>query len=119
MTLATFKTKTGRGTFEVRTDPFTGRLACTCGQPDCEHLTVGALAESAGAAFREDGTLFVGLGTFPSSSGHGVYDAKCRVGSEALSCNCRGWIYHKKCKHVAEVMARQMIDIVHPARETP
>ena len=102
-TVATFKSKTGRGTIDVRHDPFTGKLACSCGRRDCDHMLEGTLAAAAGASVSADGVVYEVVATFPSESSRRIYDVKRHKGTGALSCNCRGWIFKKHCRHVAEV----------------
>jgi len=102
-TVATFCTADGRGTFDVRRDPHTGHLVCNCNVKDCDHLPAAALAASAGVMVTEDGARFELLGTFASNSGHGLYDVKRERHAGALSCNCRGFIYHKRCWHLRAV----------------
>lgn len=51
------------------------------------------------------------LAKFISRRGGDVYWVKRRLDSQELSCNCKGWIYSRLCKHIDYVKANALIEL--------
>ncbi len=51
------------------------------------------------------------LGKFISKRGGDVYWVKRRLDTGELSCNCKGWIYSRKCKHIDYVKANPFLEL--------
>lgn len=51
------------------------------------------------------------LGKFISKKGGDAYYVKRNISTGELSCNCKGWIYNRFCKHIEYVKANSFMEI--------
>lgn len=51
------------------------------------------------------------LAKFISKRNNNVYLAKRKLSSGELSCNCKGWLYFRHCKHVNYVKVKTLIEL--------
>lgn len=51
------------------------------------------------------------LGKFKSKNGGDVYYVKRNLDTGKLSCNCKGWIYLRHCKHVDYMILNPCIQL--------
>lgn len=51
------------------------------------------------------------LAKFKSKNGGDVYFVKRKLSTGELSCNCKGWIYNRSCKHIDYVKANPYIEL--------
>lgn len=104
--------KTGRGTVEVFRE-YNGRLTCSCGQPNSDHMVTATIAQSAGVQVVDPETRCEVLASFESQSSSKIYSVKRDRHTGDVSCNCRGWILAMKktgkpCWHVEEAVGRPL-----------
>jgi hypothetical protein len=46
---------------------------------------------------------YLTIGKFISRRSREVYLVKQNLETGEISCNCKGWIYHKNCKHISYI----------------
>lgn len=51
------------------------------------------------------------LAKFISRRGGDVYFVKRKLSTGELSCNCKGWIYSRRCKHIDYCYANSFIEL--------
>ena len=54
---------------------------------------------------------YLTLGKFVSKRGGDVYFVKRELSTGELSCNCKGWIYSRRCKHIDYVKSNSFIEL--------
>jgi hypothetical protein len=67
---------------------------------------VALIAEQIGSTVMSDTDLWVNRFTVKSSSTSSTYTVAQRKGDGVWGCSCRGWINHRKCKHLTDVLHR-------------
>ncbi len=48
---------------------------------------------------------------FVSKRGGDFYFVKRKLATGELSCNCKGWLYYRHCKHIDYVKANSLIEL--------
>ncbi|MEW6008214.1 MAG: hypothetical protein AB1629_01080 [Candidatus Omnitrophota bacterium] len=51
------------------------------------------------------------LAKFKSKKGGDVYFVKRKLSTGELSCNCKGWLYYRHCKHIDYVKSNSFIEL--------
>ncbi|MDP2940525.1 MAG: hypothetical protein Q8O13_10735 [Candidatus Omnitrophota bacterium] len=51
------------------------------------------------------------LAKFISKRGGEIYFVKRKLATGELSCNCRGWLYYRHCKHIDYCYANSFIEL--------
>jgi len=51
------------------------------------------------------------LAKFKSRKGGDVYFVKRKLSTSELSCNCKGWLYYRYCKHIDYCYANSFIEL--------
>lgn len=51
------------------------------------------------------------VGRFRSRQSGKCYLVKRRLATKDLSCNCQGWIYYRRCKHVTYVQSHPYVEL--------
>lgn len=67
---------------------------------------VRTIAEQIGSGVEPDNAAYINRFTVPSSSGSSTYLVSQRRTSGEWCCSCRGWITHRRCKHLTEILRR-------------
>jgi hypothetical protein len=51
------------------------------------------------------------LAKFKSKNGGDIYFVKRKLSTGELSCNCKGWLYYRHCKHIDYVKSNSFIEL--------
>ena len=51
------------------------------------------------------------LAKFRSKKGGDVYFVKRKLATGELSCNCKGWLYYRHCKHIDYVKSNSFVEL--------
>ena len=67
---------------------------------------VAIIADQIGSEVEPDNAGYINRFKVPSSSGTSSYLVSQRRTSGEWCCSCRGWITHRRCKHLAGILQR-------------
>jgi hypothetical protein len=67
---------------------------------------VELIATQIGSSLKPDNRDYTNRFTVKSTSSSSVYLVSQRQGSGQWCCSCPGWIHHRKCKHLKDILSR-------------
>lgn len=76
------------------------------GRMESHREWVRVIAEQIGSGVEPDNAGYINRFKVPSSSGGSTYLVSQRRTSGEWCCSCRGWITHRRCKHLTSILQR-------------
>jgi hypothetical protein len=76
------------------------------GRMESHREWVQMIAAEIGSGVEPDNAAYINRFTVPSSSGRASYLVSQRRTSGEWCCSCRGWITHRRCKHLTAILSR-------------
>jgi len=76
------------------------------GRMESHREWVEIIAKQIGSGVEPDNAGYINRFCIPSSSGKATYLVSQRRTSGEWCCSCRGWITHRRCKHLQEILRR-------------
>lgn len=71
-----------------------------------DRTQVAKIAAQIGSHLMPDNDAWVNRFTVASASSSAIYTVAQRRTDGVWGCSCRGWIHHRKCKHVTDILRR-------------
>ena len=73
---------------------------------EADRKQVAEIALQIGSELMPDNKMWVNRFTVESQTSSAVYTVAQRRTDHVWGCSCRGWINHKKCKHLTDILHR-------------
>ena len=71
-----------------------------------DRSAVARIAAQIGSNLMPDNEVWVNRFTVSSASSKAIYTVAQRRTDGVWGCSCRGWIHHRHCKHVTDILRR-------------